>query len=57
MSVKNSAYSYKCIRGSREWGDWGNGPPGKSQVALRFFRNTGMDPPREAFRQSDHTMM
>ena len=33
--------------------DWGTGgstppPPGKSQVAIGFLRNTDMDPPREA---------
>ena len=28
-------------------GDRGSGPPGKSQVATGFCRNTGTDPPRE----------
>ena len=33
----------------RGWGgDKGSGPPGKSQVAIGFHRNTGTDPPREA---------
>ena len=30
--------------------DRGSGPPGKSQVAIGFLRNTGTDPPREAIR-------
>ena len=39
--------------GSR-WGGGGGGcpdPPGKSQVAICFLGNTGMDPPREAIIQ------
>ena len=31
-----------------EGGDRGSGPTGKSQVAIDFFRNTGMDPPQGA---------
>ena len=35
------------MRIQREWGASGPDAPGKSQVAICCFRNTGTDPPRE----------
>ena len=42
-----------CITQTGHDGEGGGGPdpPGKSQVAICFLGNTGMDPPREAIIQ------
>ena len=49
----NSRRTRVDIGGSRGWcvcggGGWSRPTPGKSQVAIRFLKNSATDPPQEA---------